>query len=76
MSSITVHGSDSYQHTQAVAATTWTIEHNLRRYPIVDVYTTISGSLVKIMPSSITHTSSTVCTVTFSTPFSGFAAVA
>lgn len=76
MSQIVLGASTFYQHEQATASATWVIPHNLYRYPVVDVYTTIGGNLVKIMPNAVTYDSPTGCTLSFSTPFSGFATVA
>ena len=65
----------SYTHTQDDAATEWTIVHNCGGYPIVDVYTEYDGEMVKIMPSAVTYVDANTCTITFSTPRSGFATV-
>lgn len=60
----------SYQFTQASAATTWTINHNLGTRPLcVDLY---DSSYQKIV-GQVVHTSSTVCTVTFNVAQSGYA---
>src|SRR5262245_25049738 len=63
-----------YTHTQASAATTWTITHNLGAvgYPV----TVVDGSGVVLIPDTITYTSDDVTTVTFAVAQSGTAYVA
>jgi len=64
-----------YTHEQATPATTWTIVHAIGTYPIVDAYTTEGGQVQKIIPSSVTYVDPNTCTITFTTPRSGFATV-
>lgn len=60
----------SFQFTQASAATTWTINHNLGMRPlVVDLYDTNYQKIV----GQVVHTSSTVCTVTFNVAQAGYA---
>lgn len=60
----------SYQFTQASAATTWVINHNLGMRPlVVDLYDTNYQKIV----GQVVHTSSTVCTVTFNVAVAGTA---
>lgn len=65
----------NYQHVQASPASTWTIEHNLNDYPIVDVIVDGGGFLVKLMPTTVTYVDEMTCVLTFSTPRSGYASV-
>lgn len=64
-----------YKHVQEVAATVWTIAHGTGSYPAVDVYVDNEGTIEKIMPQRVSYVSPTVCTVTFSSPRTGFATV-
>lgn len=64
-----------FQHDQPSASDTWVIVHNLNDYPIVDVYVDFNGGVEKIIPNEVTYTDANTCTVTFTTPFSGFATV-
>lgn len=64
-----------YRHEQSVAATTWTITHGLKDYPIIDVFVDYQGEIHKIIPSEITYVDQNTCTVTFTTDYSGFATV-
>lgn len=59
----------AYVHTQAEAATTWTVNHNLGTKPMIRVYTT--GSVE--VEAAITHNSTNQATVTFSTALAGYA---
>jgi hypothetical protein len=60
----------SYQFTQASAATTWTITHNLGMRPlVVDLYDTNYQKIV----GQVVHTSVNVCTVTFNVAVAGTA---
>lgn len=40
-----------YVFTQSLPATTWTIEHNMGGYAVIDVYTTVNSVEEKILPS-------------------------
>jgi hypothetical protein len=65
----------TYEHTQAVASATWSVNHNLMMYPIVDVFVDIGGNLNKIIPAGVTYIDNNNCDITFSTPYSGYATV-
>jgi hypothetical protein len=64
-----------YKHIQETAALSWVIDHHLQSYPIVDVYTEVNGSAVKILPKSVVYNTPNQCTVTFSQARSGVATV-
>lgn len=64
-----------YKHVQAAPAETWTIEHNLGVYPIVDAWTTDGGELKKILPAGVNYVNANSCTLEFSSAISGFATV-
>lgn len=64
-----------HQHVQDVPAITWTIVHNLFDYPVIDVFMTVNGALVKIVPTTITHVDNKTATVTFSQARAGVAMV-
>jgi len=64
-----------YKHVQDTPADVWTIHHNSGGYPIVDVYVLVDDVLNKIIPNAVTYVSPSVCTVSFTTPYSGFAQV-
>ena len=65
-----------YRHEQTTPSDTWVITHGLYTYPVVDVYVSADGQLQKILPEAVTYTSSTVVTISFSEPRTGFATVA
>jgi len=66
-----------YIHTQSVASTTWTITHGLAtQTPVVDCWVDVSGTDTLIIPVDVVATSSSVVTITFSTPRAGRAMVA
>lgn len=67
---------ETYTHTQSSPATTWTIDHNLGRYPIVDVVIDFGGSTQQVQPKSIVSTSTNQVVVTFTTAHSGTARLA
>ena len=60
-------GRVSYTHTQGVASSTWTINHNLGFYPNL----TVQDSAGTIYEGEIAYTNSDSLTVTFSSAFSG-----
>ncbi len=65
-----------FEYEQVALSDTWVIEHNLGVYPAIDVFVPFNGDNVKIIPLNITYDSPNQCTVTFSSPRSGFATVA
>ena len=63
-----------YNFTQAVAATTWTIEHNMDAAGVVmDIIVDNTGTLEKVIPLSTVETDSNTITVTFPSAQSGYA---
>lgn len=60
-----------YQHDQSVAATTWSITHNLGRKPVFDVLVDIGGNLTKVFPEYVEYVSDDVIELTFSTAYAG-----
>lgn len=65
----------AFTHQQTTAATTWTIDHNLKDYPLVDVFISVNGTLTKIIPSSLVYVDIDVCQVNFTEPQVGYATV-
>jgi len=65
----------TYVHDQTVATATWTINHNLNRYPSVsiEIGTWLAGVFTKTSDAfaDISHTSDTTITITFSEPIAG-----
>ena len=66
-------GGKVYNHTQASASTTWTINHNLNER-LVDVIVSDS-TYVKIVPDEVTFTSVNQVTLKFFEAVSGYAKV-
>lgn len=67
---VTINVSDSsYIHTQAIAATTWTVSHGLGKFPAV----TVIDSAGDLIISNVTYLSSSVLTVNFSAAVGGVA---
>lgn len=64
-----------YQHDQDVPAIVWNIDHNLNDYPIIDVFITIDGALVKVIPSAVTYIDNNTASVTFQSAHAGKAMV-
>lgn len=64
-----------YEHTQTVASATWTINHYLHDYPIIDVYVMDDGALQKVIPDAVTYVDENSCTVSFTEPHAGYATV-
>ena len=65
----TIQAYANYIYTQSTANDTWSISHNLGRYPSVMVADT-SGS---VAVGTVTYIDSNNLTITFSAPFSGTA---
>ena len=65
-----VGGSDShYEHVQMVPATTWSVQHNLGKYPSITIIDT-SGDEVWC---DVRHNSTNEITLSFSREFAGVA---
>lgn len=64
-----------YNHVQDTPSDTWTIVHGFGGYPIVDVFINIDGAVQKVIPLGIIYIDSATCTVTFTSPQSGYASV-
>ena len=64
-----IDGDKRYVHTQAVAASVWTVNHALDKYPSV----TVIDSAGSVVHGDITYTNSNNLTLTFSAAFSGVA---
>ena len=62
-----------FTFTQATPDTTWTINHTLGRYPIVEVMTLHNGVEEVILPKSIQQINTSQVVITFSEARSGFA---
>lgn len=66
-----------YTHIQTTPVAVWTVQHSIgTMYPIIDCFIEFNGELVKSIPTSIEATSSSVTTVTWSSPQSGKASIA
>ena len=70
----------SFRHTQSVAASTWTVNHNLGvASPFIvhaSFFVDTGGGVIKpILPSDMTYVSANQFTVTFSTNYTGYALV-
>lgn len=62
-----VAGDRYYPHTQAVAASTWTIPHNLGKFPSVTVVDSAGTEVV----GDVTHADENTAVVTFTAAFAG-----
>lgn len=60
----------AFNHTQTVATSAWTINHDLGYYPIIRVYDTLGN---EIQPVSVVHTSVVQTVVVFDSPIAGSA---
>jgi hypothetical protein len=62
-----------YNHTQAIADTTWTITHNLNnQHPLVQTYDVSHAMLI---PQSIVGSDANTVVITFSTAITGYARI-
>lgn len=60
-----------YQHTQSVAATVWTVNHNLGRYPTIELFTVGGVQMI----ARVTNLSVNTLQVNFNSPTAGSARV-
>jgi hypothetical protein len=57
----------TYIHTQGVAASTWTINHNLNKYPSVTVVDSAENEII----ASVKYQDANTCIIEMSSPFKG-----
>lgn len=67
--------SQFFTFVQDDAAIEWTITHNLRRLPIVNVYSIVNGQEVVVNPTSVEVLDDNTCKLTFYAAISGIAEV-
>lgn len=60
-----------HSHKQEVAATKWTVTHNLGRDVVNDVNINVDGVLTKILPLNVEHPDANTLEVYFSQPQTG-----
>jgi hypothetical protein len=65
-------GTQPYEHVQASAAASWTVNHNLGRWPIAVTVVTTGGVEVT---GDVTHVSTNQTAIAFAQPFAGRARV-
>jgi len=65
-------GAGAYEHVQASASVSWTVNHNLGRWPAAVTVVTTGGVEVT---SDVTHVSINQTTIAFARPFAGRARV-
>lgn len=70
----------SYRHTQSTPQSTWTVTHSLGvAAPFIvhhSFFVDVGAGVIKpILPQDVTYTSTNAFTVTFSTPYAGYALV-
>lgn len=64
-------GIRTYTHTQAIAASTWNVTHNLGHPPVVDVWVDYQGEQQKILPRQIIHVNLNEMQIVFSVARTG-----
>ena len=62
----------SYEHVQSVASASWTVNHNLGRWPAGVTIVTTGGVEVE---AAVTHVSTAQLVIAFATPFAGRARI-
>lgn len=67
--------STNFKHIQEVASNLWTIKHNLSSYPVIDIFVSKNGEIVRILPLEIIYEDGNNCTISFTDDFTGFALV-
>lgn len=65
-------GAGAYEHVQAIAAASWTVNHNLGRWPAA--VTIVSTGGVEVT-GAVTHVSTDQTSIAFAQPFAGRARV-
>lgn len=62
----------TYTHFQTIADTTWTIDHNLGKKVINDVYIDLPGDgIQKVLPAAVEYVDDYTLIIRFSTPRTG-----
>ena len=62
-------GSGSYTHTQAIAATVWTVPHNLNKYPS----TTTTDNLGNVIYGDVAYVDANIVQITHGSALTGYA---
>ena len=71
--SFALNGNSNFLHTQSIAATTWSVNHNFQtQFPVVTVYDSTNSVII---PQQISASSTSSLTILFSTPRTGYVAV-
>jgi hypothetical protein len=65
----------SHTHEQSTPAIEWVINHDLDRYPIVNVYSVVNGVEIMVNPTEVQVLNMNSCKLVFGTPISGFAEI-
>ena len=66
---ISVEYVDTYVHTQGTPSATWSVLHNMNKYPSV----TIVDSAQNVVIGDVEYNTLNACTITFAAAFSGYA---
>lgn len=74
---MSVFRKERHEHKQTVPASTWRVQHNFGREPIVDVYLDKAGGLQKVLPSEVrVITAGAVVDIELIDPVTGIAVLA
>jgi hypothetical protein len=68
-SSVTVSYVDTYVYTQGTPSASWSVLHNMNKYPSVTIIDSSGNEVV----GEVTYNTLNACTITFSSGFSGTA---
>lgn len=58
----------TYTHVQSIPSSSWTINHNLGSKPMAETLLEINGTMQKVFPLSVTHSSDNTTVITWSVP--------
>ena len=64
-----------HTHEQTTASAEWTIQHDLNRLPVVNVYSIVNGNEIVVNPLDVEVVDMNTCKLKFVNPISGIAEV-
>lgn len=73
MTTLSRHIPVRHEHIQSDESAEWTINHQMGRFPVIDVYVTSGGTTKIVFPSKVEVIDDQSCKISFSIPRSGIA---
>lgn len=73
MTTLSRHIPVRHEHVQSAESIEWVINHQMGRYPVINVYVTSDATTKIVFPSNVEVIDDMTCKLSFSIPRSGIA---